>query len=148
MIQVSMSEHDVFDRRKSSLLSSGFGPPRNDPVLIQIGLVRSRVIGSFSNHSSFVFLLFLFRILFEGILGVDGFEMGFSRTGIQAEAIEVSEEYVDILVGSVRGRGIDEHDRCEWVGRWLEEIGIRSLESHHSWVLAKDTSHMSGELVC
>jgi hypothetical protein len=52
------------------------------------------------------------------------------------------------LVGSVRGGGIDKHDWRKWVGRRLEEVRVCSLESHHSWILAKDTSHMSGELAC
>jgi len=72
--------------------------------------------------------------------------MGFSRSGIQAESVEMGEEEVDVLVCGMRGRGVDEHDGCEGVRRRLEEIRVCSLESHHPGILPKDTSNVGGEL--
>jgi hypothetical protein len=102
VIEVSVSQHNVLDGRKSSFLSSTLGPPRHDSILVQIRFVGSRVIDSFSGHTGLVFFLLLLRVLGERVDGIDGIEMGFSRSGIQAQSVEVGEEEVHILVGSMR----------------------------------------------
>jgi hypothetical protein len=119
---MSVSKDDMLDGRKSSFLSSSLGPPRYDPILVQIRFIGSRIIGSFSSHTGFVLFLLLFRVLGKRVDGIGGIEMGFSTSGVQTQAVEVSEEEVDVLVGSMRRGGIDKHDRCERIGRWLKEV--------------------------
>ena len=148
MVEVSVRQDDMLDRRQSALLLGRGGPTTIRPVLCPMKLLRRRIFSSHTDHFGLDGITFFFGPVFKRLCRVIRLKVGLTVAGLEAEVEEVRKEAVDVLLGGMGRARIDQYERGHVVRRRLEEVGVGPLKGHEPRVLTEHASDMSRELGC